>query len=164
MTFDDLPPDLQQRVLNARAVYDFFQATIAPRLSASAEERTRFLQAPTRYLIAAGAPALADLSDEHRASMDAVLGGPAPVEVTIECWICTKAYELLIATIVIIGVIIVEALIVALVAAISGASMLAAAIVTVLIDEVGMTIGAEVLGPMLENLATSICQRTGGCA
>ncbi len=47
MTFDDLSPQLKQSVLNARAVHDFFQSEIAPRLLSSPDERQRFA-APQR--------------------------------------------------------------------------------------------------------------------
>jgi hypothetical protein len=164
MAFDDLSPESKQRVLGARAVYDFFQSEIAPRLAASADERQRFAAAPAQYLVSAGAPVLADLSADHRTAMDAVLAGPPPVGDTVQCWICTKAYEVLITTIIVIGVILVEAAVIALITAISGASLLVPAIVAFLIDEVGMTIGAEVLGPMVEHLAIEICKKTGGCS
>lgn len=164
MTFEDLSPELQQRTVKAQAVHSFFQSDIAPRLAASADERQKFVAAPTQYLIAAGAPVIADLSAEQRASMDAVLSSGLPGADPVQCWVCTKAYEVLITTIIVIGVIIVEALIIALITAISGASLLVPAVVAFLIDEVGMTIGAEVLGPMVENLAIAICKKTGGCS
>jgi hypothetical protein len=167
-TFESLSPEFRQRALNAKAVHDFFQSEIAPKLLASAGDRERFAAAPTEYLISAGAPVLADLSTEHRASMDAVLAGPPPVGDAVGCWICTKGYEVLITTIIVIGVVIIEALLIALVAVITAATAsaltpLAAAFVAFLIDEVGMTIGAEVLGPMVEQLAILICNNVGGC-
>ena len=163
MTFDDLSPQLQQSVLNARAVHDFFQSEIASRLLSSPDERQRFAAAPTQYLISAGAPVLADLSAAQRASMDAVLAGPPPVGDAVGCWICTKAYEVLITSVVVIGMVITDILIVALATAIAGPAGLIVGVVIDLIIDAGITIGGELLGPMVEKLATEVCTKNGGC-
>lgn len=163
MTFDDLSPQLKQSVLNARAVHDFFQSEIAPRLLSSPDERQRFAAAPTQYLISAGAPVLADLSAAQLASMDGVLAGPLPVGDAVGCWICTKAYEVLITTVVVIGMVLTDVLILALATAIAGPAGLVVGVVVDLILDAGMAIGGEILGPMVEKLATEVCNKTGGC-
>jgi hypothetical protein len=163
-SFENLSPELRQRVLHARAVHDFFQSEIAPRLLASADERERFSAAPTQYLMSAGAPTLADLSIEHRASMDAVLAGPPPPVTGLQCWVCTKSYESVITTIIVVGILMTEVLFLALVTALAGPAVLAAAVLIFLIDAAGLSVGAVVVGPQIEALAMAICKKTGGCS
>lgn len=163
MTFDDLSPAQQQLVRDSKTVYDFFMKSIAPRLEASTEEMQSFVDTPTRYLIAAGCPVISDLSAERRDSMDARLAGPLPVAQNVGCWICTKAIEVAITIVAVVGVIIVAAILTALATALGAASGLAIAIILILIGEVGVVIGAELLGAHVEALAKAVCREMRIC-
>ncbi len=163
LTFDDLPPADQQLVLDARTVYEFFQAEIAPKLLASSEEVQRFVESPSQYLIAANCPVISGLSDEKRASMDAALGAAQPATQGIGCWICTKAIEVVITLVVVIGAILVAVVLAALAAAIATAAALLVAAVLALIIEVGIAVGSYVLAPHVEALAILVCRKTNAC-
>jgi hypothetical protein len=162
---DVFSQEAQKLALNAKQVLQFFQNQIAPKLSDSAEEREQFSGNPFQYLLNAGCPVISDLSDQQKQSFNEIVSEPAPStfpEDAIGCWICTKALEVAIGLIVVIGMLIValtiDALAIVLAPYTGGISL-----ALILITSAGFAIGVYVFAPMIERLATEGCKAAKAC-